>query len=458
MSSVLNESGTAVKKSPYLTAPIPTDKMPPGVPYIVGNEAAERFSYYGMRAILFIFMTQYLNMKDAEATGYTHLFFASVYFFPLIGAIVADVFLGKYATIMSLSIVYCLGHLTLALNDSRAGLALGLTLIAIGAGGIKPCVSANVGDQFGRQNQHLLTRVYLWFYFSINFGSAISMLLIPVFLRKYGPHVAFGTPGLLMFLATWIFWLGRKKFAHVPPGGRKFVREAFNREGVKAILNLLPIYLVISVFWSLYDQSSSRWVEQAEHMDRRLFGREWLPDQFQAINPLLILIYIPLFSFVIYPLLDKVFRLTPLRKISIGFFFTVASFLVPAWVETRIQAGFHPTIAWQMLAYTFLMASEIMVYATGLEFSYTQAPLRMKSIIMSLFLATNTAGNLFTAAVNFFIQNKDGTVKLAGANYYLFFAGLMFAASLIFILIAIFYRGRTYIQDADASPAQSPSG
>ena len=458
MSSVLNDSGTAVKKSPYLTAPIPTDKMPPGVPYIVGNEAAERFSYYGMRAILFIFMTQYLNMKDAEATGYTHLFFASVYFFPLMGAIVADVFLGKYATIMSLSIVYCLGHLTLALNDSRAGLALGLTLIAVGAGGIKPCVSANVGDQFGRQNQHLLTRVYLWFYFSINFGSAISMLLIPVFLRKYGPHVAFGTPGLLMFIATWIFWLGRKKFAHVPPAGRKFVREAFNREGVKAILNLLPIYLIIAVFWSLYDQSSSRWIEQAEHMDRHLFGREWLPDQFQAINPLLILIYIPLFSFVIYPLLDKVFRLTPLRKISIGFFFTVASFLVPAWVETRIQAGLHPTIAWQMLAYTFLMASEIMVYATGLEFSYTQAPLRMKSIIMSLFLATNTAGNLFTAAVNFFIQNKDGTVKLAGANYYLFFAGLMFAASLLFIVIAIFYRGRTYIQDADASPAQSPTG
>lgn len=458
MSSVLNESATAVKKSHYLTAPIPTDKMPPGVPYIVGNEAAERFSYYGMRAILFIFMTQYLNMKDAEATGYTHLFFASVYFFPLMGAIVADVFLGKYATIMSLSIVYCLGHLTLALNDSRAGLALGLTLIAIGAGGIKPCVSANVGDQFGRQNQHLLTRVYLWFYFSINFGSAISMLLIPVFLRKFGPHVAFGTPGLLMFIATWIFWLGRKKFAHVPPAGKAFVREAFNREGLKAILNLLPIYLIIAVFWSLYDQSSSRWVEQAEHMDRRLFGREWLPDQFQAINPLLILIYIPLFSFVIYPLLNKVFRLTPLRKISIGFFFTVASFLVPAWVETRIQAGLHPSIAWQMLAYTFLMASEIMVYATGLEFSYTQAPLRMKSIIMSLFLATNTAGNLFTAAVNFFIQNKDGTVKLAGANYYLFFAGLMFAASLLFILIAVLYRGRTYIQDAEVSPAQSPTG
>src|SRR5258708_3761445 len=109
-------------KPKYLTAPIQTTEMPPGVPYIVGNEAAERFSYYGMRAILYVFMTQYLmnaqgqpdHMTEEEARGFTHLFFASAYFFPLIGAIVADLFLGKYLTIMSLSIVYCLGHLSLA--------------------------------------------------------------------------------------------------------------------------------------------------------------------------------------------------------------------------------------------------------------------------------------------------------------------------------------------------------
>jgi POT family proton-dependent oligopeptide transporter len=283
------------------------------------------------------------------------------------------------------------------------------------------------------------------------------MWLIPELLDrfgpKWGPHVAFGTPGLFMLLATWIFWLGRKKFAHIPPAGNKFVQETFNREGLKPILNLLPIYLIIAVFWSLYDQSSSAWVEQAKNMNRIVFGHEILASQVQVVNPLLVLIYVPLFTFVIYPALDKVFRLTPLRKMSIGFFFTVASFLVPAWVETRIQAGFHPTIAWHLLAYMFLMASEVMVYATGLEFSYKQAPPRMKSIIMSLFLATNTAGNLFTAAVNFFIQNKDGTAKLAGASYYLFFAGLMFAASLLFIVIAIFYRGRSYIQDGAAAPA-----
>ena len=131
-------------------------KMPKGIPYIIGNEAAERFSYYGMRAILVIFMTQYMmapdgvtpdRMTEAEATQWFHVFASAVYLFPMIGAIISDAFWGKYKTIMTLSVVYCLGHLVLALFESRYGLAAGLSLIAVGSGGIKPCVSAHVGDQ-----------------------------------------------------------------------------------------------------------------------------------------------------------------------------------------------------------------------------------------------------------------------------------------------------------------------
>jgi POT family proton-dependent oligopeptide transporter len=442
-------------KSKYLTAPVPTDKMPPGVPYIVGNEAAERFSFYGMRAILVVFMTKYLvgangqpdHMSDVQAREWFHFFVASAYFFPLFGAIIADVFLGKYLTIISLSIVYCFGHLTLALNDTRLGLVIGLSLIAIGSGGIKPCVSSNVGDQFGATNQHLLSKVFSWFYFSINFGAAFSMFLIPILLDKCGPHVAFGTPGLLMLIATVIFWLGRKKFVHIPPSGGEFVRQAFSREGLKSISSQIVIFLFIAVFWSLYDQCSSAWVEQAEKMDLRLFGHEWLPSQVQTLNPLYILIYIPLFTYVIYPAINKIFPLTPLRKISIGFFIAAASFLVPAWVETQIHAGFKPTIAWHVLAYSLLIAAEIMVSITGLEFSYTQAPKAMKSMIMSFFLASVFVGNLFTALVNKFIQNPNGTSKLTGANYYLFFVAIMFIAAVAFIFVALGYREQTHIQD-----------
>ena len=182
---------------PYLTAPLKTDKMPPGIPYIVGNEAAERFSYYGMNSILVIFMTKHLMdaqgrpdyMSDKDAEGWYHTFVSCAYFLPLFGALLSDAILGKYRTVLILSIVYCFGHLALAIDHSRLGLAVGLGLIALGAGGIKPCVSANVGDQFGMANQHLLPRVFSWFYFSINLGSAFSTILIPELLERLIPYL-----------------------------------------------------------------------------------------------------------------------------------------------------------------------------------------------------------------------------------------------------------------------------
>ena len=148
-------------------------------------------------------------MNEADATSAMHIFLAGVYFLPLLGAIISDAFLGKYRTILLLSMVYCLGPLVLALDQTSVGLYLGLWLVVIGSGGIKPCVSAHVGDQFGPSNQHLLPRAFSWFYFSINFGSTFSTLLTPIFLREYGPKVAFGIPAGLMMLATLVFWLGR---------------------------------------------------------------------------------------------------------------------------------------------------------------------------------------------------------------------------------------------------------
>lgn len=455
----------------YRTTPEPITTMPSGVPFIIGNEAAERFSYYGMRSILVVFMTKFLvdanghpdPMSNAVANQWTHLFYAAVYWFPLLGSILADVFIGRYLTIMSLSVVYCLGHLALALNDTRAGLLVGLTLIAIGAGGIKPCVSANVGDQFGSTNKNLLTRVYIWFYFSINVGSAVAMYAIPAILYspaipKYfhmaNAHLAFGLPGVLMLIATIVFWMGRKKYVHVPPTGRNFFPETFANNGFRALAGLLPVYVVISVWWSLYDQCSTTWVEQAEKMDLHFLGKTWTPPEIQIWNPIFVLAYVPLFSYVIYPVAGRFFTVTPLRKMSVGLFFTVVCYLVGAWVEKLIGAGQHPTMAWQVLAYAFLMASEIMVYATGLEFSYTQAPSNMKSMVMALYLATNSAGNLFTALVNHYIQNPDGkTVWLQGVPYYLFFSGLMFVASIAFIFIAMFYKGKSYLPDTKAVAA-----
>jgi len=449
---------------PYLTAPLKTDKMPPGVPYIISSEAAERFSYYGMNSILVVFMTQWMRnstgqldfLSKEQADAWYHTFVSAVYFLPLLGAILADAFVGKFWTIMSLSVVYCLGHFALALDHTRLGLGIGLLLIALGAGGIKPCVSALVGDQFGKSNQYLLTRVYSWFYFSINIGSAVSTLLIPWLLENKGPSVAFGVPGVLMLIATVIFWLGRRKFAHIPPVGLiRYAKDLFQPETLKTLGNLLIPVPFVAMFWALWQQNFSSWVLQSEQMDRHLFGRELLPAQIQTVNPIFILVMLPLFSYAIYPALAKVFRLTPLRKIGIGLFLCAAAFSIVAWIQTRIDAGQKPHINWQILAFLVLTASEIMVSVTHLEFAYTQAPKRMKSLVMCTYLGAISLGNVFTAAVNFMIQNPDGSAKLAGAAYFYFFVKVLLVTSVLFIIVSPFYRGRSYTQDEAEAGAGS---
>lgn len=437
-------------------------KYPNGIPYIIGNELAERFSYYGMRAILTIFMTDYLldssgalaPMSESESKVVFHLFVMAAYAFPLVGALVSDLFIGKYKTIISLSIVYCLGHLALSLDETRLGLWVGLSMIAIGAGGIKPCVSAHVGDQFGKSNSYLLEKIFNVFYLSINLGAILSTLIIPILLDKYGPTIAFGVPGVLMILATIAFWIGRKSYTSVPPSGwNTFKLDIIEKGGYKTLLRLSLVYLIVSVFFSLFDQTGSSWTIQAksELMNRSVdlifWKGELLPSQIQFLNPLLVLIFVPTFTWGLYPAINKVFKLTALRKMSIGMFIAALSFVIIAMIQVSIDNGNSVSIIWQFVAYAVLTSSEVMVYGTGLEFSYTQAPNSMKSLVMSMFMLSISLGNGFTALVNSLITDEGGDSFLGGANYFWFFTALMGVAAVVFIFVAMNYKEKNYIQE-----------
>ncbi|MDQ6987326.1 MAG: hypothetical protein Q9M25_05945 [Mariprofundaceae bacterium] len=189
---------------------------------------------------------------------------------------------------------------------------------------------------------------------------------------------------------------------------------------------------------------------QAQHMDRHVFGFEVLPSQMQAANPLLVMLLIPLFSYVIYPTIERVFPLTELRKITLGMFVTVVAFSIPTWIQMQIDSGLTPHIGWQILAYVVLTSAEVMISITCLELSYTQAPKKMKSFVMAFFMLSISVGNLFTSAVNFLIENPDGTSKLDGADYYLFFTGLMLIAAIAFTFASRFYKGERYIHAASS--------
>ncbi len=214
--------GAAIPAATHL--PDPKAPIPKQIRYIIGNEGCERFSFYGMRNILTVFLVSSLLLylpegeRERSAKDVFHTFVIGVYFFPLLGGWLADRFYGKYHTIFWLSLVYCVGQACLAMFvTNRTGFYIGLGLIALGSGGIKPCVAAFVGDQFDQTNKHRAKVVFDSFYWIINFGSFFASLFMPIFLRHLGAAFAFGVPGALMFVSTVILWLGRKRYVMVPP-------------------------------------------------------------------------------------------------------------------------------------------------------------------------------------------------------------------------------------------------
>lgn len=450
-----------------------TEKYPSQIKYIVWNEACERYSYYGMRSILVIFLVQYLLIEKTAATADYHFFISACYLFPLLGAYISDRFLGKYKTILSLSLVYCLGHLLLAVFEhSKPGFYTGLALIALGSGGIKPCVSAHVGDQFKPDQKDLLKKVFDLFYWMINFGSFFSSLLTPWTLNAYGPSVAFGIPGILMLIATVIFWMGRKEFVHVPPTGpnphstSKVLFSALKNlskgqgfyggalidhpekavNDVKAAMNVGKIFIAITIFWALFDQHGSSWVLQAKEMDLsvNIFGSIFnlLPSQIPALNPIMVMGLIPIFTFVIYPGIEKIFRykMTPLRRMGIGMFVAASSFVFVAIYQYILDGGVQISVLWQVIPFLVITMAEVMISITGLEFAYTQAPRSMKSTIMSMWLLTVFFGNMITAyiaKVNVF----------EGGNFFMFFAILMAVFGVVFALIAKNYKMQDFMEN-----------
>ncbi len=461
-----------------INSPEKKGSFPRAIPYILGNEAAERFSFYGMRSILSTFLVaQFFNpsgnpalqgVAEAKSNEIVHLFVAIAYIMPMVGGLVADWFFGKYKVIFYISILYCFGHLTLALFDHDLDMfSLGLLIIAVGAGGIKSCVSANVGDQFDKSNEHLMTKVYSWFYFSINAGSVVSNVVIPIIYASIGAAWAFGVPGILMGLATIIFFLGRKKYVHVPPSGinrNNFVFISFYAlthlgakkegeslldvakaeydhekvEGVKAVYRVLAVFAFIPIFWALWDQNLAEWVLQAKKLDLNTgLGFTFLPEQVQVLNPLFLVSFIPVFTYFVYPFFEKMgIQTTPLRRLGAGFFLTAISFVIISLIQTSIDGGGKPSVWWQILAYLILAWGEILVSITGLEYAYTNSPKTMKSTMTAIWYSAVSIGNYAVSLINGSIAKGGFFAQLTGATYFWFFTGLMFLSTIIFMLVA----------------------
>jgi POT family proton-dependent oligopeptide transporter len=464
-------------------------RWPPQIKYIVGNEACERFSYYGMRSILALYITSVLSKTQDEATTIIHYFIFANYFMPLLGAWLSDRVWGRYHTILWVSLFYCAGHGVLAMSDMTVSvegktwcLYIGLGLIAFGSGGIKPCVSAFVGDQFRPDQAHLLQKAYGAFYWSINFGSFFSFLVIPWAKDRFGYGWAFGIPGILMALATLIFWLGTRHYVMVPPSrksrtagffsvfwyalthqserrmGQGFwgvARARFTHDEVNAAAAVGPILCVFALvppFWALFDQSTSTWVMQGASMEPWVvFGFTVGPEQMQSANPALVMILVPILTLGVYPLVGRL--ATPLRRMGTGMVLGAISFLIVGWLQQRLEAGETLSLAWQILPYVVLTLGEVLISVTGLEFAFTEAGKTMKSTIMSFWLLTVAFGNLMVSWITKLGGGDDPGAAVSSGRFY-FYAMLTLGVAAAFVVASMFYR---YRNPANAAGTLRPS-
>lgn len=355
--------------------------------FILGNEFCERYSYYGMRTILVLYLKYYLDMSDDTSTAVYHAFTVLAYLFPLMGAFIADSWLGKYRTILYLSIVYAFGmilntmgacppigkdtmHLVLSM--------VGLFVIAVGTGGIKPCVSSFGGDQFDPDQEQYRRSFFSLFYFAINAGSLVSTVVSPIirddvhcFGRDDCYALAFGIPAALMVVAIFTFVAGTRFYIIKAPEGNVFAevftgigsairhrwntpRSQRNKEhwmdyalvdtsakmvrDTKYVLRVLILYIPLPLFWALFDQQGSRWTLQATRMNGYVGSVQIKPDQMQVFNPLLIVTLIPLFEATLYPCLRKYnINFSPLRRMTLGMILAGVSFILAAGVQLEMD-------------------------------------------------------------------------------------------------------------------------
>uniref|UniRef100_A0A8C0E135 Solute carrier family 15 member 1 n=1 Tax=Balaenoptera musculus TaxID=9771 RepID=A0A8C0E135_BALMU len=351
--------------------------------FIVINEFCERFSYYGMRAILILYFQRFLGWNDNVGTAIYHTFVALCYMTPVLGALIADSWLGKFKTIVSLSIVYTIGQVVIAvssINDltdfNHDGIPdnisvhvalsmVGLALIALGTGGIKPCVSAFGGDQFEEGQEKQRNRFFSIFYLAINAGSLLSTIITPMLrVQVCGIHskqscypLAFGVPAALMAVSLIVFVIGSGMYKNVQPQGnvmaevascvgfaiKNRIRHRSKRfpkrehwldwatekyderliSQIKMVTRVMFLYIPLPMFWALFDQQGIMEIQ---------------PDQMQTVNAILIVILVPIMDAVVYPLIAKCgFNFTSLKRMVVGMLLASMAFVAAAIVQVEIE-------------------------------------------------------------------------------------------------------------------------
>ncbi|XP_026475051.1 peptide transporter family 1-like [Ctenocephalides felis] len=376
-------------KSHCLMLDLENDVFKPSLLCIVACEFFERFAFSGLRTILSLYLRNVLLMPEQLATITYHLFMLVSYAFPIIGALIADGLLGRYRTIFYFILIYLAGTILMCFAATPPiGLqpiistSFGLLLIAVGTGGMKPCVAAFGGDQYQLPKEEDLVAVFFaLFYFTINLGGLAGMIVIPIFKRKFSCFnqdtcytLGFGTTASLMMMSFGVFVMGKFWYRRKTPRTKEILhffkliifalrnrniqeenpttirrhfldrgRSEFNQSLIddgKVLLKVLYLYLPLPIFWALFDQQGSRWTFQASRMNGNIFGVQIQPDQTQVANPFLALLLIPILEQIYHLFIKSGFNPNPLKRMLLGGLVAGLAFVASGLLEMRLQSTY----------------------------------------------------------------------------------------------------------------------
>lgn len=414
---------------------------PPGFWFLFWGELAERACFYGIRVILFLYMSKQLDISKDNASTIVSLFIAACYLLPLAGGYLADNYFGKYGTIVGFSLPYVIGQLLLSIDsrqifgiEPRSFLFVSLALLAMGSGVIKPNLSTLMGltyDQYRPGQTQLRSDAFAFFYLAVNIGAFLSMLAVPWLRTDYGYSIAFLFPAGLMTVALFLFALGKPYYAREVIVRRQITREE-RRQQWAVLGRLLGLIFAIAFFWMIADQSSTTWIRFADDdFDLHLFGYRIDADQMQWLNSLFIILFLPFVSVGLWRLLAwRGFRVKPTDKMLIGFVATAAGMAVmtvPALLRTPEN---KVSLWWQVGTYFLVTVGELCISPVGMELAFTVSPRSMKGFVTGCFWLTVFFGNLLNSVVTRLYD------PLGPAGYFGLLTGIMIVVTIAFIAVA----------------------
>jgi POT family proton-dependent oligopeptide transporter len=378
---------------------------PKGLYILFFTEMWERFSYYGMRAILVLYMITEVS-KDNPGLGWEHALALSiygwytmaVYVMSIPGGIIADRWLGQKKTVLIGGILLVFGHSILAI-DALWAFAAGLTLIVLGVGGLKPNISTMVGGLY-RKGDPRRDHGFTVFYIGINVGAFLSSLVVGGVGELYGWHYGFGLAGVGMLLGVLVFLYGHKYLKDVgnPPKLRADTKIQINNPLTKIekdrMLVLFLSFIIIIVFWAAFEQAGGLMnIYTNSKIDRMLFGWQVPTSWFQSLNPFFIMIFGTLVATFWLKRQRSNKEASTLYKMAIGTIIMGTGFLMMSGASLQTASAGQAGMYWIIAAYLLHTIGELCASPTALSFITKLAPVKYGSLMMGSYFAATGLGN-----------------------------------------------------------------